>query len=260
MSADIAILKPPAELFDQAFALSKRLGLPLINAKEQDQFSAVLLLTTQHLAIQLCGADAPGPVSVDYLSGKAAHRRKYGGGKGQLLAKAIGLGTLKSPRVLDLTAGLGQDAFVMACLGCDVQMIERSPIIGALVEDALARAEVDTSFATLKLKLRVADSHEYLQMLTADNYPDVIYLDPMFPTRTKSALVKKEMRVLRVVVGEDVDSENLLTLSRKIAKKRVVVKRPRLAPHLNNQTPDVIYRGESSRFDVYLHKAPSLES
>lgn len=252
MSLNIAILKPTSALCDRAQTLSQQLGLPLIDASDQDQFSAVLLLTSDHLSLQLTAADAPGPVRVDFTSGKYAHRRKYGGGRGQLLAKAIGLGSLKAPRVLDLTAGLGQDAFVLACLGCEVQMIERSPIIAALVQDALKRAELDPSFATLKLQLTVADSFQYLQTLNAHDYPDVIYLDPMFPSRTKSALVKKEMRILRVVVGEDPDAEKLLPLSRRIAKKRVVVKRPRLAPHLNNTAPDIDYRGQSSRFDVYL--------
>jgi 16S rRNA (guanine1516-N2)-methyltransferase len=249
---NIAILKPIASLFDKAVALSLQLNLPLIDVTEQDPFSALLVLTTEHLALQLTGTDAPGPVSVDFTAGKNAHRRKYGGGKGQLIAKAIGLGSLKSPRVLDLTAGLGQDAFVMSCLGCDVHMIERSPIIAALVEDALTRAAKDPDFSKLKLQLTHTDSLLFLQQLSQHDYPDVIYLDPMFPTRTKSALVKKEMRALREFVGEDSDAELLLALSRKMAKKRVVVKRPRIAPHLNNQDPDIIYRGQSSRFDVYI--------
>lgn len=252
MPSNIAIVKPSEALLEKALELSERLELPVIETADQHQFSAILLLTSEHLAVQLTGSDAPGPVSVDFLSGKTAHRRKYGGGKGQLLAKAIGLGSLKSPHVLDLTAGLGQDAFVMACLGCTVHMLERSPIIAALVQDAIDRATESPDFLNLKLQLTVTDSQQYLQQLLPENFPDVIYIDPMFPTRTKSALVKKEMRVLRTIVGEDPDAENLLMLSRKIAKKRVVVKRPRLAPHLDNQEPDIIYRGQSSRFDVYF--------
>lgn len=259
MPSPIALLKPSEVLFEKALELSKRLELPLIEAADQDYFSAILLITPSHLAIQLTGADAPGPVSIDFISGKAAHRRKYGGGKGQLLAKAIGLGSLKSPHVLDLTAGLGQDAFVMACLGCTVHMLERSPIIAALVQDALDRAAKDPDFINLKLQLTVTDSQQYLEQLLPENFPEVIYIDPMFPTRTKSALVKKEMRVLRTIVGEDPDAEILLTLSRKIAQKRIVVKRPRLAPHLDNQKPDMIYSGQSSRFDVYFTAGRSFE-
>jgi len=252
MLPKIAILKPAAALFEKALTLSERLTLPLIEATDQHLYSAIFLVRAEHLAIQIIGTQAPGPVSVDFLAGKAAHRRKYGGGKGQLLAKAIGLGSLKAPHVLDLTAGLGQDAFVMACLGCKVQMLERSPIIAALVQDALDRAAEEPDFRDLTLQLTVDDSQHYLQHLLPANFPEVIYIDPMFPTRTKSALVKKEMRVLRTVVGEDPDAEILLTLSRKIAKKRIVVKRPRLAPYLDNHKPDILYQGQSSRFDVYI--------
>lgn len=82
--------------------------------------------------------------------------------------------------------------------------------------------------------------------------PDVICLDPMYPHRTKQAAVKKEMRVLRAVVGDDEDAVALLPLARALAVRRVVVKRPRLAPQLDSAPPDVVYQGNHTRFDVYL--------
>lgn len=252
MLTNIAIIKPAEAFFESALKLSKELDLPLINLEDENQFTAVFLQKSNCLALKLTEADAPGPISVDFTSGKYAHRRKYGGGKGQLLAKAVGLGSLKAPRVLDLTAGLGQDAFVLSCLGCDVHMIERSPIIAALVQDALDRAHTHPDFRGLKLKLTVDDSFKFLQTLNPLDYPEIIYLDPMFPPRTKSALVKKEMRVLKAVVGEDPDADKLLPLAQSIAKKRVVVKRPRHAPYLNHLEPDLKYSGQSSRFDVYI--------
>ncbi len=252
MSASIAVIKSEGAPFGSALKLSQELGLPLINPENEKQFTAVFVQKSNRLALKLIGTDAPGPISVDFTTGKYAHRRKYGGGKGQLLAKAVGLGSLKAPRVLDLTAGLGQDAFVLACLGCDVHMIERSPIIAALVNDALERAQTDPDFEGLRLNLTVEDSFRFLQTLNTHDYPEIIYLDPMFPPRTKSALVKKEMRVLKAVVGEDPDADKLLPLAQVIAKKRVVVKRPRHAPHLNNVVPDIKYTGKSSRFDVYI--------
>lgn len=251
---NIALIYPADDQQEQALKLSQHLNIPIIPATEQDQFPAVLVLTPEQLALQLTGPNAPGPISVNFTSGKYAHRRHYGGGKSQLIAKAIGLSSLKAPTVLDLTAGLGQDAFVMACLGCKVHMLERSPIIAALVADALARAAADPSFSNLTLQLTVTDSLKYLKTLSPTEYPEVIYIDPMFPSRTKSALVKKEMRVLRAIVGEDPDANLLLAHARQVAKKRIVVKRPRLAPNLDDQVPDVVYRGQSSRFDVYMAK------
>ncbi len=254
MNTTIAIIRPEQSLLDKALPLAQRLNIPLIDSAEKANYTAVLNFVSGALSLQLIGPKVPGPISVDFISGKYAHRRKYGGGKSQLIAKAVGLRSLKCPSVLDLTAGLGQDAFVLACLGCSVTMIERSPIIAALVQDAMSRAKHDHFFSDLKLQLIVADSLAYLKLLSEKEYPDVIYIDPMFPHRTKSALVKKEMRILREIVGEDTDAEQLLNTACTIAKKRVVVKRPRIAPHLNQRVPDLIIRGESSRYDIYIQK------
>lgn len=236
----------------QVAKMAAELDIPIIETNQIETSELLLKFVDDKLTLQLIATDAPGPIYADFLAGKLAHRRLYGGGKSQLLARAIGLQKMKAPTVLDVTAGLGQDGFVLACLGCQVTMVERSPIIAALVEDALNRARHDTSFQNLSLCLVLADSANFLQQLDHANYPDVIYLDPMFPSRSKSALVKKEMRILRAVVGDDIDADNLFNLARKIAKKRVVVKRSRHAPLLANAQPTLQFKGQSSRFDVYI--------
>jgi 16S rRNA (guanine1516-N2)-methyltransferase len=155
--------------------------------------------------------------------------------------------------VLDATAGLGRDGFVLASLGCCVQCIERSAIIAALLQDGIDRLKLSE---TIKMSLIVADANDYMRHLPEAEYPDVVYLDPMYPVRTKSALVKKELRILRDIVGEDQDSNQLLHSALRIAKKRVVVKRPLPAPLLDNAIkPSVVYKGKTSRFDVYLTKS-----
>lgn len=252
MFQKIAILRQDADPIVRTTKLASQLHLPVIQADQITQYELILKFEAEKLMLQLIDDDAPGPVYADFLAGKLAHRRLYGGGKNQLLAKAVGLHKVKSPRVIDVTAGLGQDSFILACLGCDVQMIERSPIIAALVADALERAQHDAVFASLHLQLIAADSIHFLNNLSSADYPDVIYLDPMFPSRSKSALVKKEMRVLRTVVGDDIDADALFKLALKIARKRVVVKRSRHAPLLADATPTLQYKGQSSRFDVYI--------
>jgi 16S rRNA (guanine1516-N2)-methyltransferase len=164
-----------------------------------------LITIKNHLSLKLTDKNAPGAVYVDFLEGALAHRKKYGGGKNQLIAKAVGIKPKIKLSVLDVTAGLGRDAFVLAILGCDVMMCERSPVIFALLQDGLQRAEKENWFQQLSLKLIHADALNYFSQINKNNYPDVIYIDPMFPERNKSALVKKEMRVLREVVGDDVD-------------------------------------------------------
>jgi len=175
----------------------------------------VLRVKNNRLELQIQEGDEVLSYCVDFLSSKREHRRVYGGG--QLIAKAVGIKSDEHLRVLDLTAGFGQDAYVLACLGCDVTMVERSEIIFQLLEDGIKRAKEDEEFEKLKFKLIQADSIEYLNKVTEKNYPDIICIDPMFPERKKSALVKKESRILRAVVGDDQDSDALLKLALSIA-------------------------------------------
>lgn len=188
------------------------------------------------------------PIYVDFLNGPLAHRRKHGGGKNQLIAKAVGLH--KHPvNLLDISAGLARDAFILACLGANVIALERNPTIAALVKDAIERARTKTWFCELKFEFIEINARDYLLQHEG---VDVIYFDPMFPERSKSALVKKEMRMLRDIVGDDEDADEIFKLALSKAKKRVVVKRPKLAPDINNQKPNFSYEGKSSRFDIYL--------
>ncbi len=234
--------------------LATQLNLPYCELS-QCTTDWLLIYTTKRL--ELCHKQNKygGAIYVDFLTGKSAYRQKQGGGKNQLIAKAVGIKSNYKPTILDVTAGLGQDAFVLACLGCKVQMIERSPIIAALLADGLIRAQQNEDFLqNCDLNLLNTDSLSYLKQLLnkKENHPDVIYLDPMYPSRTKSALVKKELRALREIVGEDIDSAELLNLALLIAKKRVVVKRPKAAPSLNHLKPSIIYTSTNTRYDVYV--------
>ena len=229
--------------------LARELKLKLVS-KDIHDYPLLLVVTESRLELQATGTKTPGPIYVDFLKGTLAHRRLFGGGRSQLIAQAVELKSHAYPTVLDLTAGLGRDAFVLANLGCDVTMLERHPIIAALLKDGLERAQTAEWFQALKLKLIETDAQRYLH--TLEKSFDVIYLDPMYPARKKSALVKKELRLLRDVVGADEDTQQLLNLALKKAKHRVVVKRPRLAPPLDGQIRNITYTGKSSRFDVYF--------
>ncbi len=188
-------------------------------------------------------------LQIDFLSGAVNHRRQFGGGRGQLIAKAVGVKSGQQLSVLDVTAGLGRDAFVLATLGCDVTLCERSQEIHDLLQDAIRRANAEPWFQALSFKLLHVDAIAYLSQI--DWQPDVIYIDPMYPPKNKSALPKKEMILLRELVGDDLDAETLFQAARKVAKKRVVVKRARLAPTVSLEKLDIVFEGKSSRFDVY---------
>lgn len=226
----------------------------------------VLIVDGQGIALQQTGRKAPGPIRVEFTEGAVDHRRKFGGGKGQMIAKAVGIKAGVLPHVLDVTAGLGKDAFVLASLGCRVQLLERSPVVHALLADGLERANLiaaaqdhDLLNILQRMKLLALDSRDYLAGLAEAERPDVIYLDPMFPEREKTADVKKEMRAFHQIVGKDEDAGDLLHSALRSARYRVVVKRPRKAPFLGGQAPSYQLEGKSSRYDIYaLKKLPDV--
>lgn len=199
------------------------------------------------------------PLSVDFVAGKAAHRRQFGGGRGQLVAKACGLSKGVTPSVVDATAGLGRDAFVLASLGAEVLLIERVAAIASLLQDGLARAAqaAETASIAARMQLRHGDAANTLAELVASASfdPQVIHLDPMFPHREKSALVKKEMRLFRELAGDDDDAPRLLEAALDVATHRVVVKRPRKAPPIAGPTPQHTLEGKTSRYDLYVHRS-----
>ena len=113
-------------------------------------------------------------IHVDFLSGALAHRRQYGGGRGQAIAKAIGLKQgMPVPSVLDATAGLGKDAYILACLGCNITLIERSPFVAELVKDAIDRAEDDEAFQDILKRgftLVQVDAIDHMQHLAVASF------------------------------------------------------------------------------------------
>jgi len=211
-----------------------------------------LVVTDHRLELHQSGTPEK-PVYVDFLGADAQYRCLKSNRKNELIAKAVGLKNNSTLSIIDATAGLGRDGFILSTLGCIVRCLERSPIIAALLQDGIDRLQ-NTSAPNVSLSLTATDALTYLEQLDYAEFPDVIYLDPMFPTRQKSALVKKEMRMLRDLVGDDLDTAALLDLALRRAKKRVVVKQPRLAPQHIGKTPSIVFSGQSCRFDVYLTK------
>ncbi|WP_028239929.1 class I SAM-dependent methyltransferase [Stutzerimonas azotifigens] len=233
---------------ERARAWAARLGVPL----DRPDAEFALQVGEGGLQLQALEPDAPGPVRVDFVEGAVAHRRQFGGGSGQMIAKAVGVQPGVRPQVLDATAGLGRDGFVLATLGCRVELIERNPVVAALLQDGLERAAAAAEVAPIvaRMTLRQGNAIELMREWSGEA-PQVIYLDPMFPHRDKSALVKKEMRLFRPFVGDDDDAPALLEAALALASHRVVVKRPRKAPAIDGAKPGYGLEGKSSRYDIY---------
>ena len=193
------------------------------------------------------------PLRVDFVDGALSHRWRFGGGAGRQLSGAIGIRRGRRPAVLDATGGFGQDAFLLAALGCQVTVIERSPVMAALLDDGLRRAK-ESKVAELVERIRLVHTDARSFVESCKELPPVVYLDPMFPTRTGSALPGFPMLGLRAVVGDDEDAPELLELSLAVAR-RVVVKRPAGGCSLGTRRPDFQANGKTARFDVYLNPA-----
>ncbi len=234
-----------------ASQFARKHSLPISST---DTVSTPFILYYKEAFVELIDQQTNTAIHVDFLSGALAHRRQYGGGKGQAIAKAIGLKQYKLPlNVLDATAGLAKDAFVLACLGCSVTLIEQNPVVAELVKNALIRAEQEDEFKTINeqgFELIHTDAAEFLK--TTPNRPDIIYLDPMYPHRKKSAAVKKNMQILQKLLGHDTDNAALFELALQKAKKRVVVKRPKGAATLTDKQPTMSIESKITRYDVYV--------
>lgn len=248
---------PPHEVALQQRADELAQTLTIARTKlGQPDCDLLLVVTAQHLELRVIRGES------DLLGGNAVYAdltaidtTSPAGRKLDMpLLKAVGIkkGQPDRPSVIDCTAGFGEDAWLLASHGCAVTAIERQPVIAALLEDAVRRAETLKPEIAQALTLNRADGLDWLAQRPA---ADAIVLDPMFPLGRK-AKERKPMRVLRMLAGDDDDAPALLDAALQTGVHRVCVKRPLHAPLIEHETrpgPDVVYKGKAVRFDVYLN-------
>jgi 16S rRNA (guanine1516-N2)-methyltransferase len=239
---------------DEASAFAAAQNLPLY--REPNSAYALQLYYSAD-RIELFDTALGTGIHVDFISGALAHRRQFGGGRGQPIAKAIGLKHGNTPNVLDATAGLARDACILASLGCTVTLVERSPVLFTLLCDGIRRGLINDDTGILRnfTNLVNADARLYLEHASEEARPEVIYLDPMYPERKKSALVKKDMQILQHLLMEPDDAAELFAVALAHARKRVVVKRPIHADALAGPAPTTSISSKKTRYDVYVIEA-----
>lgn len=189
---------------------------------------------------------------IDFVEGPVAHRLRFGGGRGQDLPKAMGLRGGKTPTIIDATAGLGRDAFLLASLGAQVTLIERSEKMHSLLADAMERAtKAGGQMGEIidRMTLLKGDARDLIPDLSGE----AILVDPMHPERKNSALVKQELRQVREIVGTDDDAGDLVRLALRHARKRVVLKWPAKADPIEG-VPKCTHQiiGKTTRYDVFM--------
>jgi len=187
-----------------------------------------------------------------FIEGPILHRLKYGKGRGQNLAKAVGMKSNKNRTIIDATAGLGYDAFILASLGANVTLIERSKIMYNLLQEGISEAKSfggEISGIISRMNLIFGDS----KFILPDLLPEVILIDTMYKERKKTALVKNDMRLVRDIVGSDSDYIQLIDVALNQASNRVVIKQPRYADQIDNIKPySHQILGKTIRYDVYM--------
>ena len=238
----------------RAATLAERLGLEFIaaDAVQADPSAAALEVSSAGLAIRSAGA-----VRVTAATAKLTSPLLPGR---DLLARALLTGQPGGPPgVVDATAGLGADGFHLAALGHRVVMIEREPLLAVLLEDALSRALAGELGATAaaaagRVTLVEGDTRDYLASMQASTA--IVYLDPMFPSKSGRGLTGKGMNTLRLEQQRDpaaaqAEDATLLAAARAHASRRVVVKRPLRGEPLGKLAPSGSLRGRTVRYDLY---------
>lgn len=189
---------------------------------------------------------------IDFAGGAVGYRFRRGGERGHPLVRAAGIRKGHVPSIVDATAGLGRDAFLLASAGATVTLFERSAQVHALLQDALTRAATESpelAEVVARMTLIHGDARDRLPELK----PDVVIVDPMHPPRQNTALVKKEMRQLSAIVGADEDADELMKVALTSARERVVLKWPlRAAPLLEAPKPSHQFAGKTVRYEVFV--------
>ena len=246
----IPLLVSPEISQQQGIEIAQRTGANLVqSAPVSEQY---LQLSATGLA--LCDSEqSKHQLRVEFTAGRQGFRLRQRGQAREAIVRACGMGKTSDIQIIDATAGLGHDAFVLASHGARVTMLECSAVVAALLDDGLQRARCDGAH---EITDRLTLIHtEAINWLTQQDWPaaDVIYLDTMYrPTRRKAAAAKPLAILEQLLEQQQQNDAALLNTALQAAGKRVVVKRQRLAPTLGQVQPNFSLNGRSTRFDIYI--------
>lgn len=172
---------------------------------------------------------------------------------GEMVVKAAKIkGSASGLTVLDATAGMGEDSFLLAAAGFTVELYEYNPTIAALLEDALKRAAREPELAMIVARMHLHKEDSVAAMKKLDYKPDVVLLDPMFPERTKSGLIKKKFQLLQQLECPCSTEEELLEAALEAKPQKIIVKRPGKGPNLAGRKPSYVVGGKTIRYDCIV--------
>lgn len=242
---------------ERASNLAQALAIPLVAVPPAE--GLLLRLTPEHLELRRLGDPTlPGALWVDFNRPVARRRLRHPGE--ELLIQAAKVRNATQPLLIDAAAGLGRDGFLLAASGFRVLMLECNPVVAALLADGLQRAGQTLELADIAARIRLTTANALDCLPALAEQPDVIYLDPMFPERSKTAKVKQDLQLLQLLDQKSEPPEQLLFAALAAQAKKVVVKRPLKGPFLGDRKPSYSLRGKAVRFDVYVGSGKKKES
>ena len=224
-------------------------------AAEPGEEGLRLRLDSEGLALVSGGQELRGDFT------KMLSRVCNGAWQRELLARAAKLKNVDGPlTAVDATAGLGEDSLVLAAAGYAVRMYERNDVIYELLRDAVERAKQTPELAEIAGRMTVFHGDSAAAMAALDAPPDIILLDPMFPARQKSALVKKKLQMIQQLETPCTDEAELLLAAAKARPRRLIIKRPPKGSFLAGVKPDYSIAGKAVRFDCIADPCGKLHT
>ena len=241
----LAVCAADIQSAPRARAAAEMLGVPLIGISAAADGERVLRFAADGVSFVCGGMELKGDLANLARRARGANLRE------ELIVRAAKAKETPRPRVLDATAGLGEDSFLLAACGCEVTLYERSGAVFMLLEDSLRRAKADPTVSAAAERMTAVYGDSIPAMENAAGAYDVVLLDPMFPEREKSALVKKKLQLIQQLEPPCADEEELLCAAFAARPRRIIVKRPPKGPYLAGRRPDHSLTGKAVRFDVF---------
>ena len=232
---------------EKAKKIAERLNIEIIT-NNKEKFDILLSMDESGLALVSDNMKLYGDFS------KSIKRIKQNNLQKEMLIHAVKIKGEKEKLIaIDATAGLGEDSILLAAYGYNVELYEKNPIISELLKDAMERAEKISELKDIIGRMKVHNEDSIIAMQNLKYKPDIILLDPMFPERTKSALIKKKFQILHKIENPCSDENEMLSSAIKANPKKLVIKRPLKGEYLAGVKPDYSLKGSSIRYDCIIN-------
>lgn len=232
---------------EKAKNIAERLNIEIITSNKEN-YDILLSMDESGLALVSDNMKLYGDFS------KSIKRIKQNNLQKEMLIHAVKIkGEKENLIAIDATAGLGEDSILLAAYGYNVELYEKNPIISELLKDAMERAEKISELKDIIGRMKVHNEDSIIAMQNLKYKPDIILLDPMFPERTKSALIKKKFQILHKIENPCSDENEMLSSAIKANPKKLVIKRPLKGEYLAGVKPDYSLKGSSIRYDCIIN-------